>query len=85
MSLFSTLTRVVLAIGLQIADIYGRLGDITDNKADQERALQVLRDEIDLYKQYVLYFQSLTPAKFATLTRTDLILSRCGASMFTLS
>ncbi len=60
-----------VTIGLQIADIYGRLGDITDNKADNERALQVLRDEIDLYKQYILYFQSLTPAQFSTLTRTD--------------
>mgnify|MGYP000755280084 CR=1 FL=1 len=60
-----------VSVGLQVAELYSRLGEITDNKADREKALQILLDEINLYKQYVLYFQSLTPAQLSTLTRTD--------------
>jgi hypothetical protein len=60
-----------ISMGLQIADIYARLGSLTDNKADIERAQQILLDEINLYKQYLIYFQTLTPAQFSTLTRTD--------------
>ncbi len=64
-------TPYSVPLGTQIAEVYGRLGDITGNEADQKIALDIVQNEIDTYKQYVKYFQSLTPAQLSTLTRTD--------------
>ena len=57
--------------GTQIVDLYSRLGDVTGNDADKKKALQILTDEINLYKQYVLYFQTLSPRQYSLLTRND--------------
>ncbi len=60
-----------ITIGNQLVDVYYRLSDVTGNKEYQEKALKILDREIELYKQYVLYFQTLTPSQFASLTRAD--------------
>ncbi|MDE7396428.1 MAG: DUF2723 domain-containing protein [Muribaculum sp.] len=60
-----------VAIGPSVADLYTRLGDVTGNEDDAVKARDLLEHEIDLYKQYVIYIQSLSPDKFALLTRTD--------------
>ncbi len=60
-----------VTIGSPLADLYSRLGEVTGNEADTQRALDILRHEIDLYKQYVIYFQVLTPRQYSMLTHTD--------------
>ena len=60
-----------IQIGYQIADLFGRLGAVTGNKQLSDQALAIAKHEIDLYKQYMLYIQSLSPAKFQSLTRID--------------
>ena len=60
-----------VAIGPSVIDLYTRLGDVTGNEADIQKALDLLEHEIDLYSQYVIYMQSLTPSQFTMLTRTD--------------
>lgn len=57
--------------GTQIVDLYARLADVTGNEDDRKKALDLLTDEINLYKQYVLYFQTLTPRQYSLLTRND--------------
>ena len=57
--------------GTQIVELYSRLGETTGNEADKKKALELLTDEINLYKQYVLYFQTLTPRQYSLLTRND--------------
>lgn len=58
-------------IGMQISDIYVRLGEITGDQTYTEKGRKILEDELELAKQYVLYFQTLTPAQLSTLTLTD--------------
>ncbi len=60
-----------VTIGSPLADLYSRLGEVTGNEADTQRALDILSHEIDLYKQYVIYFQALTPRQYSMLTHTD--------------
>lgn len=60
-----------IQIGYQTADMFGRLGAVTGNKELSYKALAIAKREIDLYKQYMLYIQSLSPAKFQALTRID--------------
>ncbi len=60
-----------VAIGLPMIDLYSRLAEVTGSKEADEKALKLLTDEINLYKGYMLYIQSLTPQQFNMLTRTD--------------
>ncbi len=55
----------------QLIDIYARLALATDDTEAHEKAMEILTDEIGLAKQYLLYIQSLTPAQFYNLSRTD--------------
>ena len=47
------------------------LGAVTGDKARTEKGRAIAKREVDLYKQYMLYIQSLSPAKFQSLTRVD--------------
>lgn len=58
-------------MGTQLVNVYSRLAAATGDDKNHERAMEILTDEIDRHKQYVLYFQSLTPAQLSTLTLTD--------------
>lgn len=58
-------------VGSQLVDLYARLALATGNEKDNEKAMQILMKEINLYKQYLIYIQSLTPAQFYNLSRTD--------------
>ncbi len=58
-------------IGHNIADLYLRLGEVTANKEDRQKALTLLESEIRRYGQYVRYYQSLSPGRYAALQRTD--------------
>ena len=60
-----------IQIGYQTADIFGRLGAITENPELTAKGLAIVMREIELYKQYMLYIQSLSPEKFSSLTRID--------------
>lgn len=55
----------------QLIDLYARLALATDDDNVYERAKEVLMNEINLSKQYLLYIQSLTPLQFSNLSRTD--------------
>ena len=55
----------------QLIDLYARLALATDDDKVHERAKEVLMNEINLSKQYLLYIQSLTPLQFSNLSRTD--------------
>lgn len=58
-------------IGTQLINVYNRLADATGDEKNREMAKKLALDEIDLYKQYVLYFQQLTPEQLSTLPLTD--------------
>ncbi|MCM1022183.1 MAG: DUF2723 domain-containing protein [Muribaculum sp.] len=60
-----------VAIGLPMADLYSRLAEVTGSEQTRQQALNLINDEINLYKGYLLYIQSLTPQQFNMLTRTD--------------
>ncbi len=55
----------------QLVDIYARLALATNDTDAHEKAMSILTDEINSTKQYLLYIQSLTPAQFYNLSRTD--------------
>ncbi|MCC8071655.1 MAG: DUF2723 domain-containing protein [Bacteroidales bacterium] len=58
-------------IGQQIANIYTKLNIMTGEESDLQQALSILRREIEKYAQYVVYYQSLKPWQYASLTRYD--------------
>lgn len=58
-------------IGQNLGELYLRLYDVTGEESDKEKGLKILEDEIRHFGQYVRYFQSLTPGKYATLQRAD--------------
>ncbi len=60
-----------IQIGYQTADLFGRLGAVTGNEELVNKGLAIAKREVDLYKQYMLYIQSLSPQKFQSLTRVD--------------
>ena len=60
-----------MPIGYQLADLYGRLGEVTGNKALRQKGADIARREIDLSKQYVRYIQTLTPSQLSALNRLD--------------
>ena len=59
-----------IQIGYQIADLFDVLV-LPSDKKPSDQAPAIAKHEIDLYKQYMLYIQSLSPAKFQSLTRVD--------------
>lgn len=63
-------------VGQQVGDLYVRLGLVTDNEADVETGLSILSEEIDRMARKVLYYQSLSPAQYATLQNTDRYIDR---------
>lgn len=54
-----------------IALLYDQIGRGTGNKADSQKALKMLADEILRYGGNLVYYQSLTPTQYATLQRID--------------
>jgi hypothetical protein len=60
-----------VAIGPSVADLYIRLGEVTGNESDFAKARALLENEINLYKQYVLFIQTLTRSQFVMLPRSD--------------
>lgn len=63
-------------VGQQIGEQYATLGVLTDNKADVETGLKILRDEIERYAGNIVYYQSLNSRHYASLPRTDLYIDR---------
>ncbi len=63
-------------IGQQIAEIYLGVGEATGDDEAIETALDILRKEIDRYAMNVVYYQSLSPAKYSTLPNTDKYIDR---------
>jgi hypothetical protein len=60
-----------IQIGYQIADLYGRLGTVTNNDKLTAKGHEIVMREIDIYKQYMRFIQSLSPDKMQMLTRVD--------------
>ncbi|MCM1137590.1 MAG: DUF2723 domain-containing protein [Muribaculum sp.] len=60
-----------LQIPQQMAELYSRIGIVTDDKELSQKALKMLEDEIRRNAKNVRYYQSLTPWQYATLPRTD--------------
>jgi len=59
-----------------IALLYDQIGRGTGNKADSQKALRTLADEIVRYGANLVYYQSLTPSQYATLQHTDRYIDR---------
>ena len=58
-------------VGKQAGDLYLNLGELTGNKADTEKGLQIIRDEIMRYADNLVYYQSLSPWQYSTLPYSD--------------
>ena len=58
-------------VGLQIAELYTSLGNVTGNAEDKKIAREMLRSEIDRYTRSVLYYQSLSPSQYESLQNLD--------------
>ncbi len=58
-------------IAIQTADLYSRLAEVSDSESVRKKATELLLSEINLYKDYMLYIQSLTPQQFGMLSHTD--------------
>ncbi len=58
-------------IAIQTADLYSRLAEVSDSESVRKKATELLLSEINLYKGYMLYIQSLTPQQFGMLSHTD--------------
>ena len=59
-------------LGEKIAQIYYNLGQETGNKADTQKANDLMKAEIDRFGQYVRYYQTLTPSQYNLLSNTDM-------------
>ncbi|WP_435529539.1 glycosyltransferase family 117 protein [Paramuribaculum intestinale] len=58
-------------VGKQAGDLYLNLGELTGNKADTEKGLQIIRDEIMRFADNIVYYQSLSPWQYSTLPYSD--------------
>ncbi|MDE7408112.1 MAG: hypothetical protein K2M76_06795, partial [Muribaculaceae bacterium] len=58
-------------LGEKYAQIYNLVGEALNNDEALARSNSILRDEIDRYTQYILYFQSLKPWQYASLPTND--------------
>lgn len=59
-----------------MALLYDQIGRATGNKADTDKAIKILHDEIMRYGRYLVYYQSLSPSQYATLQPTDRYIDR---------
>lgn len=59
-------------LGEKIAQIYYNLGQETGNKADTQKANDLMKAEINRFGQYVRYYQTLTPSQYNLLSNTDM-------------
>ena len=60
-----------IQLGQQVAELYATLAELTGDKALTDKALSILRNELDQYTQNVVYYQSLKPWQYMTLPATD--------------
>jgi hypothetical protein len=60
-----------IQLGRNVADLYMRIGTLTENTALFDKGVDILESEIRRYAQYVRYAQSLTPSQYASLQRND--------------
>ena len=60
-----------IQLGRNVADVYMRIGTLTENTALFDKGVDILESEIRRYAQYVRYAQSLTPSQYASLQRND--------------
>lgn len=59
-------------LGYRIAQVYLLLGNVDNNKADTEKGLKLLHDEIMRYGNHVRFYQSLSPNEYRRLSNTDM-------------
>lgn len=59
-------------LGYRIAQVYLLLGSVDNNKADTEKGLKLLRDEIMRFGDHVRFYQSLSPNEYRRLSNTDM-------------
>ena len=60
-----------IQVGERIAQAYANLGRLTGDKKATDIALKLLEQETLRYADYVRFYQSLSPANYARLTRYD--------------
>ena len=60
-----------IQIPQQMAQLYARLGVVTNNDKLTAKSREMLEKELRRYAKNVKYYQSLTPWQYATLPRTD--------------
>ena len=60
-----------LQLGMRYAQIRATLAKLGGNKADQEKAVKIMEDEVLRYAGYVRYYQSLSPDLYTRLSYTD--------------
>ncbi|MFG6391622.1 MAG: hypothetical protein K1V76_04820, partial [Candidatus Amulumruptor sp.] len=60
-----------IQLGQQVAELYGTLAELTGDKTLTDKALAILKGELDQYTQNIVYYQSLKPWQYLTLPTTD--------------
>lgn len=60
-----------IQLGQQVAELYGTLAELTGDKTLTDKALEILKNELDQYTQNIVYYQSLKPWQYLTLPTTD--------------
>lgn len=60
-----------IQLGQQTAELYGTLAELTGDKTLTDKALAILKGELDQYTQNIVYYQSLKPWQYLTLPTTD--------------
>lgn len=60
-----------IQVGLDAAQLYATLAELTDDKEADEIARSIVKQELDTYTQYIIYYQSLKPWQYLTLPYND--------------
>ena len=60
-----------IQVGQRIAQAYANLGELTKDKSATDIAIKLIEQETLRYADYARFYQSLSPANYAHLTRYD--------------
>ncbi|MDE6176811.1 MAG: hypothetical protein K2F71_04640, partial [Paramuribaculum sp.] len=58
-------------MGLEIAELYNHIGDLTGNSEALDKGMKIISSELDKAAGSLVYYRSLTPGQFASLQNAD--------------